>query len=219
MQARNQGAVPPSQSGVSWSSRGTPPLPLLPEALGSGVRGGKRRTTCPSLRWLAPCCWHQPPSHFQFARLGLAMGLQEPQRVSVKHHSVCEVSMREDPRARAPLSQRGVAHQQHYSLPGRPRRCRHLPRTPTAATCVDSLQKVGAQAPGGWAIFLPISTGRPRSRAAPWWHVASTAACTHHCCCQPRGDLCTHPRASQQTNPTAHIHQQQQTSTSGLCRG
>lgn len=72
--------------------------------------------------------------------------------------------------------------------------------------------------PGGWAISLPISARGPRSGAAPWWHVASTTLCEHHCCCHPRGDLCAHPRASHQTNPTAHILQQQQSSTSGVCR-
>lgn len=226
--ARSHGAgqpgASPFQSGMSWSSRGAFPCASPPAALGSGVRGGKRCTTRPWLRWLAPCCWHRPPSHLQllvphFASLAFAMALQEAQRVSMKRHGVCKASMREDPSARALLSQTGVAHRQLYPLPGRPRHCWHLPRTPTAATCADSLHKVGALGSWGLGIFLPISARGLRSGAAPWWHIASTAPCIHHCCCHPRGDLCAQPRAFQRTNPGTHIHQQQQISTSGVCRG
>lgn len=48
------------------------------------------------------------------------MGLQEAQRVSVKHHSACKVPMTE------PLCPREEWHTSS-TLPGRPRRCQHLP--------------------------------------------------------------------------------------------
>lgn len=134
------------------------------------MRGGKQCTTCPSLCWLAPCCWHQPPSRFQllvpqFARLGFATGLREaPESFCVK----C-------PQERIPLPEPLCPRQErHTSSVTLSQAAPGAPAPSQDAHCCNMCRQL---AEGSWGLGNLPSHSRTW---APLQSCSTVARCIHH---------------------------------------